>query len=143
MAKPLPTDKKACRALADRYYSKVRRLEESEDGWVVCVSCDRRYWWKDVDAGHFEGRGSNSVRYEDSNVHPQCPGCNRGGAASGAAGSGGGEAGYALYMLNRYGRKKLEQLKRMKNTSVTYTVSDYHEMIQDFKKRLVPYKHLL
>ena len=43
---------------------------------AVCVTCNVKKPWKELQAGHYEKRGKNQLRYDETNVHPQCVGCN-------------------------------------------------------------------
>lgn len=63
----------------DRLFSLyVRQKHANPQGMVMCVTCqDVRHWKDGMDAGHFVDRNQLAVRYDETNVYPQCRGCNR------------------------------------------------------------------
>lgn len=60
----------------DILFSQFVRLSNSIDGYCTCVTCNRVYEWKKIQAGHFISRQHYSVRWDERNVKPQCYGCN-------------------------------------------------------------------
>lgn len=64
--------------MADLVYSYYRRQSLADDSGIVrCISCGKRFHWTALDAGHFHGRGTHSLRFYDKNVHAQCRTCNQ------------------------------------------------------------------
>lgn len=43
---------------------------------ALCITCDRRYPIKDLQAGHFIPGRHNSILFDERGVHAQCYGCN-------------------------------------------------------------------
>lgn len=98
----------------DAVFSKYIRLRDSDDnGYGECVTCKTRgpIWHiteegirflRGSHAGHFVDRGIYPLRWDETNVHLQCPGCNtyRGGA----------HREYTIYMIDRYGRGYVDTL---------------------------------
>lgn len=62
----------------DRLFSKYVRLTHADGhGQVKCATCPATRSWKEMDAGHFVSRTYLATRYDETNVFPQCPYCNR------------------------------------------------------------------
>lgn len=55
----------------------VRMMAANENGTVVCISCDEKHYWKDVDCAHFKDRDNMGTRFYIPNLAPACKGCNR------------------------------------------------------------------
>ena len=71
-------DKKKLIVTLDRWFSKFIRLRDSDsNGYCRCVTCPKILPWKEMDAGHFVSREKIVTRWDEFNVHAQCPQCNR------------------------------------------------------------------
>lgn len=71
-----PTKSKLIKKL-DIVFSKYIRLSNADkNGFCTCVTCNRKYHWKNIQAGHFMSRKHYSTRWDEDNVKPQCCGCN-------------------------------------------------------------------
>jgi hypothetical protein len=117
-----------------RLFSELRRRQCADRfGNVTCVSCGKRFHWKEVDAGHFLHGGSggkgNAVSYDSRNIWPQCRGCNFYGAR--------GEASirFSKVMYESYGFRILEELMAIKSQS-NLRRNDFENMIMSFEERL-------
>lgn len=72
------TDKQRWKVKAIKYFSEFIRLRDSgADGYGTCVTCPRTAHWRTMDAGHFISCAREATRFDESNVHLQCKGCNR------------------------------------------------------------------
>jgi hypothetical protein len=61
----------------DAIFSKYIRLKNSDkNGYCVCITCNKKLHWKEIQAGHFISRKHYSTRWDEDNVHPQCVACN-------------------------------------------------------------------
>lgn len=61
----------------DNIFSRYIRLRAADrNGNVVCYTCDRVYFWKKIQNGHFITRSKVSTRFDEDNCRPQCYGCN-------------------------------------------------------------------
>lgn len=61
----------------DTVFSKFIRLKYADEkGMVECFTCDTRLHYTLMQAGHFVGRSSMFLRWDDRNVRPQCEHCN-------------------------------------------------------------------
>lgn len=82
-----------------------------------CVTCNRSYPFKSLQAGHFiSGRGS-AVLFDERLVYSQCYGCN--------VGHGGAYVEYFVFMEGEVGREKIDEFRALKNTTKKYTEQDY------------------
>ena len=61
----------------DIAFSRYIRLKNADKtGYCTCVTCNREYHYKNIQAGHFMSRKNYSTRWDERNVYPQCYGCN-------------------------------------------------------------------
>lgn len=84
---------------------KAVRFDNTENGVTnKCVTCAHSLIWeiRDLQCGHFIKRGDLVLKYEPTNLMPQCRRCNHflDGAQDKAA----------LYILDAYGEKELRRL---------------------------------
>jgi hypothetical protein len=64
-------------ATLDRWFSKYIRLRDADKNGVCrCITCRTPHYWKDMHAGHFVLRDRKPTRWDERNVHAQCPHCN-------------------------------------------------------------------
>lgn len=62
----------------DDIFSEFVRLRDSDqNGICKCITCGAFKHWREMDAGHFVTRENMGCRWEEENVHAQCPSCNR------------------------------------------------------------------
>jgi hypothetical protein len=54
----------------------VRQRDADKYGNCTCVTCDRKFHWKNIQAGHFISRKHYSTRWDERNVRSQCSRCN-------------------------------------------------------------------
>lgn len=113
----------------DKIFSEyIRRRNADASGYVSCVTCGKKDHWKNMDAGHYVSRRHNATRWDESNVHVQCPGCNR--FRNGAPDE------YAIYLKQAYPYDILEELHRKKHTISKWTQKDYEDAIEYYKEEL-------
>ena len=120
----------AVKKIAWREFSLVVRMEEalqfSGSGVGQCCTCGDWRHYKSADAGHFiPGRG-DAILFERTNVHFQCPKCNR------------FEQGkwveYEEFMLKKYGREEVDRLKALKKSIRKYSEPELSDMVKQFRK---------
>lgn len=94
----------------DTEFQLMRRMQEAdENGICECISCGRKYHFKQMDGGHFiakSSKGNFGVRYEPTNVFPQCTQCNY--YLSGNV------AAYEDRLILKIGKEKVDWLKANK-----------------------------
>lgn len=97
----------------------------------ICVTCKRRYHFKQLQAGHFiSGRG-NAVLFDERLVYSQCIGCN----GNPPMGKGGNYVEYFVWMESEWGREKIDEFRALKATTKIYKTYDFLELEQKFKEK--------
>ena len=87
----------------DRIFSEfIRRRDSDKDGNCRCCTCGVVRPWKEMHAGHYVGREARNTRWEEKNVHAQCPSCN--------TFHEGRKPEYTLFLQKKYGTEIVEQL---------------------------------
>jgi len=137
MSKPVKQKKASKAARTKRAKKKLweltteysRRKFADHNGMVKCVTCETVKYWKELQAGHWipQAQG-DSIRFELSNVNPQCYRCNIN------LGSNGPE--YYKFMLDHYGQEEMDRLLRRQVEIVKFYESDYLDMIEDVRAKL-------
>jgi hypothetical protein len=114
---------------ADPTFSKYIRAKEADrHGYCTCVTCGKRFHWKELDAGHYANRDHKATRYEEKNVHPQCECCNR--FHSGEI------ARYAAYLVKRYGDGIVEELDQQSREYKKFTLSELKAMVKEWRTEI-------
>lgn len=119
----------------DKVFSVYIRLRDSDDrGYAKCVTCDNVLNWKEIQAGHYISRRFLATRWEETNVHSQCRGCNL--FADGAHDT------YAIALMDLYGDDILRKLKAQKHKKFPWTRQlieselHYYQEQVEFLKRI-------
>lgn len=84
-------------------FQKIRKLQDSSDGYVKCISCGKFIPVSEADGGHFIPRQYRATELMPTNVNAQCRTCNRFDY--------GNQIGYEEGLTERYGIKETERLK--------------------------------
>lgn len=114
----------------DILFSQYIRLRDTdESGHGECITCNKRIFWKDGDAGHFVTRNNLSTRFDERNVHLQCRRCNRF--------HGGMQYIHGQRIEWKYGCGTSEELFRQSRQTRKISVPEYEEMIAKYKERIV------
>lgn len=71
-----PTRSKVVKKLDVVFSQYIRLSNADKNGICTCVTCGKKYFWKQIQAGHFMSRKHYSTRWVEDNVKPQCYGCN-------------------------------------------------------------------
>ena len=128
------------RAKALKTLQKLSRISAADDnGYCKCVSCGKLDHYKNMDGGHFIPKGSSSRwALEESNVNPQCKGCNGFSMKHGSA-----EAQYTLWMIDWVGKDQVEHMLATKNDPVKFYAADYREMIAEWSEQIKAHERRL
>lgn len=119
-----PTRSKLVKKL-DTVFSHFVRLSNADNsGYCTCVTCNKKFFWKEIQAGHFMSRKHYSTRWDERNVKPQCVACNVYRA--------GEQYKYSLYLGNNLSKKLLEQSRELRK----FTNIELEEMIADYSERV-------
>ncbi len=105
--------------------------------WGICITCNERgdASWKEyrhIQAGHAVGGRSNAVLFNEEIVNGQCDYCN----TKAPYGLGGDYGNYAIALIKRYGLEHVQELQRLKGSEMKYTIQDFREIIEVYKKKL-------
>ena len=87
-----------------RYGSATRDAEGTF--WCRCVSCGRKLPLKMIDCGHFVQRGCLPLRFDMTDVAPECQACNRYHDDH--------LVGYADWLIKNRGMKEFQRLVKTK-----------------------------
>lgn len=128
------------RAKALKTIQRLARISAADDnGYCKCVSCGKLDHYKNMDGGHFIPKGSSSRwALEESNVNPQCKGCNGFSMKHGSA-----EAQYTLWMIDWVGKDQVEYMLATKNDPIKFYAADYREMIADWSEQIKAHERRL
>ena len=96
---------------AAKLMQRIVRIKASiyadEGGYINCVSCGKNDHWSNMQGGHFISRTSTRWRYDERNIHPQCPSCN--------LYKSGNLIPYTLYMEEMYGTDFVTEMIRSRS----------------------------
>ena len=119
-----PTRSKLVKKL-DTVFSQWVRLSNADNNKnCICITCNKVFSVKEIQAGHFMSRKHYSTRWDERNVFPQCCGCN--------VFRYGEQYKYSLYLGNKLSKKLLEESRKI----VKFTNVELEEMIQKYSQRL-------
>jgi len=95
---------------------------------ALCVTCNRRYPIKQLQAGHFIPGRHNSILFDEKNCHAQCYGCN--------VMKKGSTVQYWIFMEKMYGRKAINRLIKEDAKISQGKVYIFKELEEEYKKKL-------
>lgn len=111
-----------------KWFSLYIRLRDAgRAGHSYCRSCGARKHYKELQAGHFVSRRLKATKYDEANVHSQCPRCNMY--------LNGNQSGMSSYITRTYGEKKVQELydksriftKKLNQQSIKFYADMYRE----------------
>ena len=119
-----PTRSKLVKKL-DIVFSQYIRLSNADNnGYCTCVTCNKTFHWKEIQAGHFMSRKHYSIRWDERNVKPQCVACNVYRA--------GEQYKYSIFL----GKELSNVLYLQSKEIVKFTNYELEDMINDYSERL-------
>ena len=119
-----PTRSKLVKKL-DTVFSQYTRLSNADNnGYCTCVTCNKTFHWKQIQAGHFMSRKHYSIRWDERNVKPQCVACNVYRA--------GEQYKYSLFL----GKELANVLYLQSKEIVKFTNYELEDMINDYSEKL-------
>ena len=122
-----PTRSKLIKKL-DVVFSKYVRLSNADkNGFCTCVTCNRKYHWKEIQAGHFMSRKHYATRWNEDNVKPQCVSCN--------LYMQGQQYKYSIFL----GSELANDLYLKSREVVKFSTADIEHMIDDYTTKLKPF----
>ena len=118
----------------DTVFSEYIRLRYAKNGIVECFTCGKQAHWKDnMQAGHFQSRKHYSTRWDELNVHPQCPKCN--------VFSQGEQYEYAKFLDRTYGEGTAESLVQKAREIEKFSQLELESMIEHYQQELKRLSH--
>jgi hypothetical protein len=117
----------------DTVFSLYVRTKHSKNGVCTCCTCGRKFEIKKIQAGHFQSRKHYSTRWDELNVHPQCPKCN--------VFSQGEQYEYAKFLDRTYGDGTAESLVEKARDLVKFSQYELEEMIEHYQHELRRLSH--
>lgn len=108
-----------------RYRDCLRTTGATSQG--RCVTCDRQYPFNTLQAGHFISRVSYATRYDERNVHAQCPSCN--------LFKKGNIDEYFVRMEQMYGREVVDELLSLKHSSRRFKRYEIEELVIYYREK--------
>lgn len=126
---------------ADAAFSRYIRLRDSYytgRRWVGdCITCNKKMvvliddeWQKGVNLGHFIGRGTKELRYDEYNCNLQCVHCNAWRDKEDML------QRYRKGITDKYGDDVLEELKQRSKIIRQNTRDELEQIIHDYKFEL-------
>jgi uncharacterized alpha-E superfamily protein len=111
---------------------KLVRLKAADlHGFCVCVTCEAKKHWKEMQGGHFIERGKLSTKLLEENIHSQCASCNHWGMKRAST-----VLSYRRYMVEMYGQKFVNNLEKEAKQIKKFTRSELEQMKADFKEQI-------
>ena len=112
----------------DSWFSKYIRLRDADSsGYVRCITCGTRKYWKEVDAGHFQTRAKYSTRWDERNVNAQCKGCN--------LVNGGQQYVHGLAIDKKFGEGTADELVILSNQIVKLSTREILDLAEEYKNK--------
>ena len=109
----------------DTVFSQYTRLSNADNnGYCTCVTCNKTFHWKEIQAGHFMSRKHYSTRWDERNVKTQCVACNVYRA--------GEQYKYSLFLGSEVANVLYLQSKEI----VKFTNYELEDMINDYSDKL-------
>lgn len=110
-------------------FSEYIRLRDTDSTYHgLCITCNRRVFWKNADCGHWIPRGYLGTMYHEKNNHLQCKECNQ--IKEGMP------KRYRLILISRYGLKLVHYLEHLKHNYPTIPRTELEDMMDDYTKRV-------
>ena len=119
-----PTRSKLVKKLDTVFSQYIRRSNADNNGYCTCVTCNKTFHWKEIQAGHFMSRKHYSIRWDERNVKPQCVACNVYRA--------GEQYKYSIFLGSELANVLYLQSKEL----VKFTNYELEDMINDYSEKL-------
>lgn len=127
-----PTRKKLVQKLDTVFSRYVRMSNADHRGFCECVTCKKKFHWKNIQAGHFMSRKHYSTRWDEQNVFPQCVGCN--------VYKNGEQYKYSLFLgsdLSEEMHRKSNQIVKYSSLELDVLINKYTELVKELEKKYI------
>lgn len=122
----LPSLKNLKKKAWNNFSKWIRLRDTNETGFCKCCTCGTVKHWKEMHAGHFVKSGHSAVKFDEHNVHAQCPSCN--------TFKGGMQDEYSRFIIETYGIEEFNRL--LDSKKIAYfkrTRQDYEDIVEKYK----------
>lgn len=109
----------------------IRKRNADKNGYTYCVTCKRKKFWKELQAGHFIPGRHNIILFDERLVHPQCYHCN--------CFLFGNPREYDKFMRKKYGDEKVaefDKLGKYRGNIKQFTVEELNKLYDNYSKKL-------
>lgn len=103
----------------------IRSRGADSEGFNLCVTCQQRYFWKDLQAGHFIRGRLNANLFDERGCQPQCHRCN--------IHFQGNVVVYYKWMLEHYGQEVIDGLMRQNDQTHKWLPGELESIWQKYK----------
>ncbi|CAB5224124.1 Bacteriophage lambda NinG [uncultured Caudovirales phage] len=112
----------------DKIFSIYIRRKDAIDNIATCVTCGKKDHWSKLQNGHWASRKHYNTRWDETNCHVQCAGCNVFRA---------GEIYlYTKYLCSKYGNNFPEELYLKSHKTVKFADIDLIELIDYYTEKV-------
>ena len=119
---------------ADRWFSRYIRISDKhnqingQDVYCKCYTTGKYYHIKDIQCGHFIGRGHFSTRYNEINAKPQGVYANKW--------KSGMPLEFRTALIEQYGTKTVESLETKGNIPLKYSIVELRQIAKEFRLKV-------
>lgn len=106
----------------------IRLRDTNSEGIGKCFTCPEMKYWRKADAGHGAGRQHKGTKYNETNNHLQCKGCN--------GFEGGMREAYKAEMDKRYGPGTWDLMQAASRQVTKLSKTDCDIMVDFYKKEI-------
>lgn len=103
----------------------IRTRGADSEGFNLCVTCQQRFFWKDLQAGHFIRGRLNSNLFDDRGCNAQCHRCN--------IHFQGNVVIYYKVMLEWYGQATIDELLRQNDQTHKWQAGELEGLLEKYK----------
>lgn len=96
--------------------------------WALCITCDKRYHFKLLQAGHFVAGRHSSNLFSERGTHAQCFNCN--------INLKGNTLEYRRKIIELYGKGVDEELEEISRQTYKYTIPEIEDMMETYKLKI-------
>lgn len=126
-----PSISKVREELAVLLQKLVRMKAADESGYCECVTCKKRFHWKEMQGGHFIERGKIGTKTIEENINPQCHYCNHYGMKKASC-----VLDYKQWMIDMHGADYVEWLRQEARRVVKHSRQDLEGQIVEVLGRI-------
>jgi len=96
--------------------------------WGLCITCDKRYHFKLLQAGHFIAGRHNAGLFAEKGVHAQCYNCN--------INLKGNTLEYRRRIVKLYGEEADVELEEEAHQTKSFTVDELQSLLEHYQKEV-------